>query len=167
MMIHGTQHIAQANIALGRAPLSHPMMAGFVEQLEYINSVADRSPGFVWRFQTEEGDATATRVFDDPLIIFNMSVWESIEDLYEYVFRSDHLGPLNERRTWFTRMERPHSALWWVPSGEHPTVAEAERRLNLLYVHGPSPAAFTFAKLYDPEGEPLVRSSRMDRGCGV
>ena len=166
-MIDGTQHIAQANIALGRAPMTDPLMRGFVKQLEYINSAADRSAGFVWRFQTEHGDATATRVFDDPLIIFNMSVWESIEDLYEYVFRSDHLGPLNDRRTWFTKIDRPHSALWWVPMGEHPTVAEAERRLNSLRAHGPSPVAFTFAKLFDPEGRPLARGSRLDRECGV
>ena len=167
MMIDRTQHIAQANIALGRAPLTDAVMRGFVERLEYINSAADRSAGFVWRFQTEDGDATATRVLDDPLIIFNMSVWESIEDLYEYVFRSDHLGPLKERQTWFTKMDRPHSVLWWVPIGEHPTVAEAERRLNLLRTHGPSRAAFTFTELYDPEGGPVVRGSRMDRECGV
>ncbi len=160
-------HIAQANIALGRAPLTDPVMRGFVEQLDYMNVVADRAPGFVWRVQTEDGDATAIRVFDNPLMIFNMSVWASIEDLHEYVFESDHGGPVRNRRTWFIKMDRPHSVLWWVPAGKHPSVAEAERRLTLLHKHGPSPAAFTFAKLFDPEGVPMVRGSRMDRECGV
>lgn len=161
-----TRHIAQANIARGRAPLTDPLMRGFVDQLDYINSVADRSPGFVWRYQTEAGDATATRVFDDPLIIFNMSVWESIEALHHYAFRSDHVGPMKNRRSWFTKMDRPHSALWWTPVGDFPTVAEAERRLDLLLAGGPTPAAFTFARLFDPDGRPL-REPSADRGCGV
>ena len=85
-------HISQANIALGRALLNDPIMQDFVNQLEYINSVADKSQGFIWRLQTEDGDATSVEVLDNPLIIFNMSVWESIENLYDYVYRSDHLS---------------------------------------------------------------------------
>lgn len=162
-----TFQLVQANVALGKAPLSEPVMQGFVEQLEYINSVADRSPGFVWRLQTEDGDATSVQVFDDPLVILNMSVWETIEDLYDYVFRSDHRGPMKNRRAWFDRMDRPHSVMWWTPAGERPTVAEAEKRLNLLRDRGPTPAAFTFATLFDPHGAPMARSTGRDRGCGV
>ena len=147
--------IAQANIARARAPLTDPVMRGFVEKLDYINAVADRSPGFVWRLQTDDGDATGIRVFDDPLMILNMSVWESIEDLYEYVYRSDHLGPLKSRSAWFRKMDRPHSVLWWVASGEQPSVPEAERRLRLLERRGPSPEAFTFSSLFDPDGAPM------------
>ncbi len=77
-------HLAQTNIARARVPLTEPMMQGFVEQIDYMNDLAERSPGFVWRFKTDEGDATAVRVFDDPLIVFNMSVWESVEALYAY-----------------------------------------------------------------------------------
>ena len=94
-----------------------------------------------------------------------MSVWESVEDLYEYAFRSDHQGPVRNRGAWFERLDRPHSVLWWVPAGELPTVAEAERRLDLLHEHGPSPAAFTFARLFDPSGRHMLRGSRMDREC--
>ena len=166
-LLDRTFHIAQANIALGRAPLTDPVMHDFVEQLDYINAVADHARGFVWRAQTDDGDATAIRVFDNPLMIFNMSVWASVEDLYAYVFESDHGSPLKDRRTWFVKMDRPHSVLWWVPEGERPSVAEAEERLNLLHELGPSPDAFTFAKLFDPMGSPMVRGSRMDRGCGV
>lgn len=159
--------IAQANVARGKAPLTDPQMTGFVEQLDYINSVADRAPGFVWRLQTQEGDSTAIRVFGDPLVIFNMSVWESVEALYEYVFRSDHLGPVKDRRNWFLPMARPHSVLWWIPAGTRPTVQEGERRLDLLKEHGPHAEAFTFAKLFDAAGRPMARAARMDRECGV
>jgi len=162
-----TYHIVQANVARGRAPLTDPVMRDFVEQLEYINSVADRAPGFVWRLQTDDGDATAIRVFDDPSMIFNMSVWESVEQLYEFVFRSDHLGPVKDRRAWFTKMDRPHSVLWWTPAGRLPTVTDAEQKLMLLHERGPSPAAFTFAELFDSAGRPIGRGSRMDRECGV
>lgn len=150
-----TSHLAQANIALGRAALTGPIMQGFVKQLEYINSVADRSPGFIWRLQTEQGDATAVQVFDNPLIIFNMSVWASIEHLYDYVYRSDHLGPLKARRDWFGRLDRPHSVLWWIPAGSLPEVAEGESRLDLLRDNGTSPEAFTFAQLFDQHGGPV------------
>ena len=160
-------HIAQANIARGRALLTDPVMSGFVEQLDYMNSVADRASGFVWRLQTEDGDATGIEVFNDPLIILNMSVWESVEDLYEYVFRSDHVGPVKDRRSWFAKIDRPHSVLWWVRAGTLPTVADAERKLDLLRELGPTPAAFTFTQSFDVSGRPMVRESRMDRGCGV
>lgn len=166
-MSHDRFHLAQANIARARAPLTDPVMRGFVEQLDYINSVADRSPGFVWRLKTPEGDATAIRVFDDPLIIFNMSVWESVQALYAYAFESDHLAPVQDRRRWFVRMDRAHSALWWVRAGELPTVEEAEQRLRTLDTEGPTSRAFTFAHLFDPYGNRLRRASRVDRECGV
>jgi hypothetical protein len=151
----GEYHIAQANIARAIAPLDDPVMAGFVEQLDYINSVADRSPGFVWRLQTPEGDATAVRVFDDERIIFNMSVWTSIEALYAYTYRSDHLGPLRDGRNWFERMEGAHLALWWVPAGHVPTVEEAVERLDSLDRNGRSPEAFTLRRAFTPDGAPF------------
>ena len=113
-------HLAQLNIASTRAPLDDPIMKGFVDQLDYINAVADRSEGFVWRLQTEDGDATAIRAFDDDRIIVNMSVWESLEALHDYVHRSDHLGPLRDRKKWFTRIEGPSLVLWWIPAGDPP-----------------------------------------------
>ena len=152
-----TFHLAQANIARGRAALTDPVMKGFVDQLGYINVVADQAPGFVWRLQTEEGDSTAIRVFDDPLIIFNMSVWESVDALYAYAFESDHRGPVRDRHSWFTRMSRPHSVLWWVAKGTLPTVEEAEVRLRLLEDRGPTAEAFTFAQLFDPAGNRVDR----------
>lgn len=143
-------HLAQINIARMQAPLEHPSMHAFVAQLESINRLADESPGFVWRLQTEEGDATALRVFDDPMLLVNMSVWESFEALKEYVYRSAHRGPLRDRQRWFGRLPGAHLALWWIPAGSEPSLDDAKRRLRLLDANGPGPEAFTFSKAYPP-----------------
>jgi heme-degrading monooxygenase HmoA len=136
-------HLAQVNVATVRAPLDSPELAGFVAQLEPINALADHSPGFVWRLQTEDGDATAIRPFQDERIMVNLSVWESLEALRTFVYASRHLDVMRRRREWFHRMDT-YLALWWVPAGTIPTVAQAKDRLQLLAANGPSPDAFTF-----------------------
>jgi hypothetical protein len=136
-------HLAQVNVATVRAPLDSPELAGFVAQLEPINALADHSPGFVWRLQTEDGDATAIRPFQDERIMVNLSVWESLEALRTFVYASRHLDVMRHRREWFHRMDT-YLALWWVPAGTIPTVAQAKDRLQLLAGNGPSPDAFTF-----------------------
>jgi heme-degrading monooxygenase HmoA len=136
-------HLAQVNVATVRAPLDSPELAGFVAQLEPVNALADHSPGFVWRLQTEDGDATAIRPFEDERIMVNLSVWESLEALRTFVYASRHLDVMRRRREWFHRMDT-YMALWWVPAGTIPTVAQAKDRLRLLAGHGPSPDAFTF-----------------------
>jgi len=137
-------HLAQLNIALLTEPLESPRLAGFVAALDEINALADAAPGFVWRLQTEDGDATAVRVFDDDRLIVNMSVWESVEALADYTYRSDHVRILRRRKEWFESLKEAYQVQWWVPAGELPTVAEAERRLVHLREHGPSEHAFTF-----------------------
>lgn len=160
-------HLAQANIGRMRGPIDSPVMAGFVAQLDYINSVADRSPGFVWRLQTDEGDATAVEVFDDDTLLFNMSVWESIEDLHDYVYRSDHRVPLRDRKQWFERFDKPFIVLWWVPEGHIPTVREAEQKFESLWSRGPSPEAFTFKSSFPPPGSVEDESSPVSwEECG-
>jgi hypothetical protein len=154
--------LAQANIARMRGPLPDPVMEGFRSQLERINALADRSPGFVWRMQSEEGDATAIRAFDDPLILFNMSVWESLETLHAYVYRSDHVGPLRGRRAWFEPMSGPSLVLWWIPAGRTPTVEEAREKLELLRALGPNPAAFTFRQPFPAPGADPSRPPEVD-----
>jgi len=143
-------HLAQVNVARMRAPLEDPLLAGFVAQLEFVNALADRSPGFVWRLQTDDGDATAVRAYDDPLILFNLSVWVSVAALRDYVYNSAHREPLRERKQWFVPMDTAHLALWWVPAGHRPSVQEATERLEHLRRHGPGPTAFSFAKAFDP-----------------
>lgn len=137
--------LAQANIGRFRAPIGDPLMDGFRTQLEPINALADRSPGFVWRLQTEDGDATAIRPYpDDDLMAINMSVWESLESLQQFVYRSAHLEPLRGRREWFEHLDGPILVMWWIPTGHIPTVTEARERLSHLAEHGPTPHAFTF-----------------------
>ena len=150
-------HLAQINIARVLAPLDDPLMAGFVEQLNPINALADASPGFVWRLQDEAGDATSIRVFEDDRILLNMSVWETIEALQDYVYRSAHLGPLRDRKRWFVVPDEPHLALWWVPAGHLPTPQEAKARLEYLRRHGPTPEAFTFKHAFPAPSDSLIR----------
>ena len=144
-------HIAQLNIARFKAPIDDPSMAGFVEQLDPINELADGWPGFVWRLQTDEGNATAIRAFDDDLLLVNMSVWESVDALGEFVYRSGHVEVMRRRREWAERMAEAYMCLWWIPAGEIPTVEEAKERLYHLRRHGPTPHAFTFKRRFAPE----------------
>jgi Domain of unknown function (DUF3291) len=137
-------HLAQVNIATLLAPLDGPELAGFLAQLEPVNALADRSPGFVWRLQTEDGDATAIRPYEDDRVMVNLSVWASFEALRTFVYATRHLEVMRHRRQWFSRMADPYLALWWVPAGTIPTVAEAKERLELLASQGPTAGAFTF-----------------------
>jgi heme-degrading monooxygenase HmoA len=136
-------HVAQVNIGMPRAPIDSPLLADFMRALDPINALADESPGFVWRLQTEDGNATAIRPFEDERLMINMSVWESIDDLAAFVYRSAHVDVMRRRREWFEHM-RLYMALWWVPAGHVPTTAEARERLDHLADHGPTPFAFTF-----------------------
>ena len=123
-------HIAQMNIARMLAPLEDPVMAGFVAKLDEINKFADDSPGFVWRFQSEAGDATYLRPYEDDRIIFNMSVWESVDTLKSYVYESAHSEVMRNRREWFEKMSDAYSVLWWTKAGEIPSVQEAKSRVS-------------------------------------
>jgi hypothetical protein len=148
-------HLAQVNIARARAPIDSPVMAGFVALLEEINALAERSPGFVWRLQTEAGDATALRPYEDDRVLVNLSVWSGIDELKTYVYRSAHSAVMRRRREWFERFDGFYLALWWVPAGHLPTVEEAKQRLRRLELAGPGPDAFTFAQVFPPPGGSL------------
>ena len=141
-------HLAQINIARMNAPLADDRMAGFVAQLDRINQLADESPGFVWRLQTDEGDATSLRVFDDPMLLVNLSLWESFAALKAYVYSSEHRNLLRDRQRWFGRLPGAHLALWWLPAGTVPSVDDAKARLSLINRGGPGPQAFTFSRAY-------------------
>jgi heme-degrading monooxygenase HmoA len=151
LMPNPTYHIAQVNIARMRGPLDGPVMEGFVARLAEINALADRSPGFVWRLQTEEGDATYLRPYDDDRILFNLSVWESVEELKDYVYKSAHRELLRQRKDWFEKMEENFLALWWISPGHIPTIDEAKERLEHLRSFGETAQAFTFKQIFMPE----------------
>jgi heme-degrading monooxygenase HmoA len=144
--------LAQVNVARLRAPLDTPQLADFVANLEPVNALADAAPGFVWRLQTEDGNATAVRVLDDDMLIVNMSVWRSLEALSAFVYGGGHREVMRRRREWFERLADAHVALWWVEVGTRPTVAEAERRLVQLRTHGPTREAFTFRTPFPAPG---------------
>jgi len=146
-------HIVQINIAQAKESMETETMKGFVDRLDEINALADNSPGFVWRLQTEEGDATTIQAYDDPLLIVNMSVWENIESLKDYVYKSVHVELIRDRSAWFNKMIERHQALWWIPSGHIPSVDEGKEKLNYLQEHGVSKNAFTFAKHFQPDGQ--------------
>lgn len=143
-------HLAQLNIGTLRAPVDHPAVAGFVNRLDEINALADMADGFVWRLQTEEGNATAIQAFDDPLLLVNLSVWESIDALHAFAYRTDHRELLRGRADWFHRHDGNYQVLWWVPAGHIPTVEEAKERLGRLDADGPTAHAFTFVHRFEP-----------------
>ena len=152
-------HLAQINIGRMRGPIDGPVMRGFVDRLEEINALADGTPGFVWRLQTEAGNATYLRPYeDDEMMIINMSVWETVEDLRNFVFSTRHAEVLRQRREWFEKLETPITALWWVPAGHVPSIDEAKKRLAHLQEHGPTPFAFTFRNVFPPD-EDVVRAT--------
>jgi hypothetical protein len=152
--------LAQLNVGRMLAPVDSPQIAGFVAELEPINRLADASPGFVWRLQTEQGNATDIRPTEDDLFLVNLSVWTSIEALRAFTYSTAHVEVLRRRREWFERLATAHLVLWWVPAGHRPTVEEALERLDLLRRDGPTPAAFTFRTPFEPDasrpGDPLV-----------
>ncbi len=153
-------HLAQLNVGRLVAPLESETLAGFVSALEPINALADRHPGFVWRLQTEAGDATSIRPTEDDLFLINMSVWSSLEQLRAFVYSTAHVHVLRQRRAWFEQLATAHMVLWWVPAGQIPTIDEALERLERLRQDGPTPAAFTFRAPFEPQasdpGDPLV-----------
>jgi hypothetical protein len=145
-------HLAQVNIARMNASLDSAEMADFVARIAEINALADTSPGFIWRLATETGASSAyLRPYDDDRILFNMSVWRSVDDLRAYIYSSDHTEVMRRRHRWFAKFEGATLALWWVPAGHIPTIDEAKSRLARLDREGPSRAAFTFRKLFPPD----------------
>ncbi|MFT3698786.1 MAG: DUF3291 domain-containing protein [Kofleriaceae bacterium] len=146
-------HLAQANVAYAIAPADDPKMAPYMARLDEINRLADTSPGFVWRYLTDSRDPSQ-REFPDPLVLFNMSVWESIDTLHAYTYRTRHSEVYAQRKTWFVDEKAViggHAiAMWWIPAGELPTVAEAKRRLDFITANGPSEQAFTFKQRFSP-----------------
>ena len=155
------------NVGRLRAPKGSPVVAEFFAHHEPVNALADRSPGFVWRLQTEEGNATDIQLDgDDPLFIVNLSVWESVQALKDYVYRTEHRDFLRRRREWFEVMDELIMVLWWVPAGTTPTTDEALDRLALLRANGPGPEAFTFREVYEPPAPTPAASAGEQRPVG-
>jgi hypothetical protein len=156
--------LAQMNIAQLKAPLDSPSMAEFVASLEPINALAERSPGFVWRLTDDGGNATAYRPLGDNML-FNMSVWSDVASLRDYAFTSAHAGIMRRRREWFERMGEANAALWWIPHGHRPAIAEAIERLEHLRAFGSSSRAFTFKEAFPAPDAPSDSAVSFDDAC--
>ncbi|MEP7047690.1 MAG: GNAT family N-acetyltransferase [Ilumatobacteraceae bacterium] len=135
------RHLAQLNIAALRHPIDDPRTADFTDALPAVNGAGERSPGYVWRLQSDGGDATDIQVFDDPLLIVNLTVWESLDALKAFAYRGIHRDFLRRRAEWFVEGST-RTALWWMPAGSLPTTDDAKRRLDFVDVFGTSPYAF-------------------------
>ena len=146
--------LAQVNIGRLVAPVDDPRIGEFMAQLDEVNALAERSPGFVWRLKSDSGNATDIAYSDDPFVIVNMSVWESIESLKQFTYGSRHLAVFRDRQKWFEKLALPHYCLWWVANGHEPSVAEGRERLEHYQKQGASPQAFWFSQCFPaPEFE--------------
>ncbi|NND16614.1 MAG: DUF3291 domain-containing protein [Eudoraea sp.] len=141
--------LAQLNLAQMTLPMDHPDMTDFVNNLDRINALADQSTGFIWRY-TEEDNTASTTVFGSNMLV-NMSVWERLEDLMEFTYKSPHLAIYKRRKEWFSKMKIPHMVCWYVEAGHIPSLEEAKTRIEHLDMHGETPFAFTFRKQFSTE----------------
>jgi hypothetical protein len=149
--------LAQVNIARMKAPLDDPMMKAFFDFIAPINQLAEDSPGFIWRLKDEEGNSSVhlDLPFDDQLLLLNMSVWKDIPSLQVFTYKTVHSYFVKNRKRWFDTLQQHHMAMWWIPDGAFPDLAEAGRRLATIQQRGASADAFSFARPYDATGQPL------------
>jgi Domain of unknown function (DUF3291) len=158
--------LAQLNIGVIRGAIDSPVMAEFAANLDRINVLAERTPGFVWRLQTEEGNATAIRPYpENENMAVNMSVWKDVDSLRLFVFHSEHAAIMRRRSEWFEKMNEAFLVLWWVPKGHRPGIEEAKARLELLRRKGPTAEAFTFRQAYPPPDAPQSSPAAFGDEC--
>lgn len=144
-------YLAQVNIAKMLASIDSPVMAAFVDNLDRINATAENSKGFIWRLKDDSNNATSIKIFDDDFLIVNMSVWDTAESLFQFVYQSNHMEVFKRRREWFEKMPEMHMAQWYIPEQHLPSVNEAVDRLLYLRAHGETPFSFSFRKRFTVE----------------
>ena len=149
-----SSHLAQLNIGRLHHGLDTEENAEFVRALGPINELAEASPGFVWRLTDDDGKSSSYVRLpgedDDPLLVVNYSIWEDLESLRHYIYRSGHSSYLRRRREWFEKPTEPTLVLWWIPAGTIPSLAEAYDRLKELRTNGPTPRAWSFDNPFPP-----------------
>ena len=142
--------MAQLNLARWAIDPESDQAHGFVGRLDEVNALGKQAPGFVWRLKDEAGNAMGFRLFDDPGLIVNLTVWESIDDLKQFAYTGIHLAVFRQRTEWFEKPSAPMTVLWWVSDGHQPDLQEAGDRLRHLRTHGSTDYAFTFARNFPP-----------------
>lgn len=143
--------LAQINISRLLFPIDGPELADFVAALDPVNALAEAADGFVWRL-TDGATEGTVRIFEDDWLIVNMSVWHDPDVLEAFVYSPEHIAVLRRRREWFTRAGEAMTALWWVPAGHRPTIAEAEQKLVDLRLNGPTAEVFTLRETFPAPG---------------
>lgn len=151
--------LAQLNIAKARASMDEPLMKEFVDNLESVNTMAESSEGFVWRLKDESGDATSIQVFDDPLLLVNISIWRSQDALKNFMYMTHHISFMKRKKEWFEKLSEANYVLWWIPKGHIPSIDEAKERLEYLRSHGESAYAFSFKSRFQPADLDGVKSA--------
>ncbi|AKZ58119.1 hypothetical protein SAM23877_5074 [Streptomyces ambofaciens ATCC 23877] len=164
-MTDAAYELAQVNISRLKSPLDSPQLKDFVDALDPVNASADAAEGFVWRLQSESGNATDVPFFGDDWLIVNLTVWRDADALTAFMYQGRHREMLARRREWFERLAEAVTTLWWVPAGHRPTVAEAESRLLHLRTHGPTPYAFTLRTSF-PAGASVAVVGEVPEGLG-
>lgn len=152
-------NLAQLNIAESVYPMTDARMLPFTGRIDAINALADRAPGFVWRLTDDDEDtdgALSLRLPGDANTLVNMSVWESIDALFGFVYKTAHAKVMTNNRDNFVPIKASHFVLWWVEEGHIPTLSEAKEQLDYLRAHGPSPKAFTFKTPFSASGAPII-----------
>ena len=140
-----SHQLAQINVAtMVGTDMDDPVMQYFKDNLDRINVIAESSPGFVWRLKDESDNATSFDPYDDPKVIINISVWEDVESLKNFTYKSMHKELVRRRKEWFHHPVKMHYALWWVAKGAYPTIDQAITRLDHIQKNGSSPTAFDF-----------------------
>lgn len=142
-------HLAELNIGKFKFPTNDPRMAEFMDNLDRVNAIAERSPGFVWRLKGDNNNATEFRIADNTAV--NLSVWKDVKSLEDYVFKTVHVQFYKKREAWFDLMDKPHMVFWWVEQGYLPTLEEGEAHLKHYEENGASDFAFGWAEVMDAE----------------
>jgi Domain of unknown function (DUF3291) len=156
MTVTETRHLAQFNIARIRYPLDDQRMAEFVDNVARMNGLADQIPGFIWRLQDESGNAMNMRVYDDPTILPNLTVWENGQALERFVWQTLHQRFYARREEWFAPVKTT-LVLWRIPAGHRPDMAEGVARLDHLIAQ--SDYAFGWREV---AGAKLWKTARCD-----
>lgn len=146
-------HLAQLNVAKAKFPLTDPRMGEFISLLAEVNSAGERSEGFVWILKDETGTAVNFNLFDDPLLLVNMTVWESLDDLRKFAYHGVHGQVFRRRKEWFIPTGRESTVLWWIREGHIPTVEEGKEKMLELWRSGPTPVAFSLVRIFEPTNQ--------------
>ncbi len=149
MSTMASYQIAQINIGrIKGVTIANPVMKEFVDNLERVNALAESSKGFVWRLKSENDNATSINPYNDEQVIINVSVWASIEELENFVYKTFHTDFLKRRKEWFHKYGQVYTAMWWVPAGQFPSIEEAVAKLEVLQRNGATQAVFDYKQKF-------------------